>query len=521
MSGPLRRPLVIFSILCALCVIFLALELHDWGHQQADRVAMLRDDLGSPRKSSLLKRLGISSRQHHAALPTDLIEAARNDLENVPPSSLRTVAIRIAEKDLYDPDTGLKTNSRERGRTWERPAAVSVALDGRELLTASAGIRLQGNRDTRDMLHSFRLYFRNSYGMKDTAGAVFLDDSTMDIRKVVIRTEKNLVPGFVTMLAFDTARRIGATTPDYAPIRLFRNGQDLGLGLASEHVNRTHWERKLGHKDFAFYMLESENSVLDSAQYKAMRLRLDPFFKLWDYDYVGSILDLNDFMNAMTTFAFLQWQDWNQGAFILDRTTPLPRWRNVLWDPDRAFAGLKPERIPANRAGWKNFRDAHGMRAAVFKGMWDNSSRFREEMTRRLARTVNHRLTRAWIEERVAHYAKLERESGLNCFDEKLARSYLLARRKAILDETVAELGVPELVTCRVNSPESILIDGVPWSKAYEGFYFSGQKIALAPVDDSSFSHWEIGSSKIHEREIEIELNADTNIRGVFLAPAG
>lgn len=519
MPRPLRRPIVLFLVLCVLCLVYIGLDLHTWGVHRAERVAMQRDDLGSPRKSSLLKNLGISA--HPAPASSALVDAARADLRALPPAPMRTVAIRIADEDLYDPETGLKANSRERGREWERPAGMAVALDGRETLAAPAGVRLQGNRDTRDMLHSFRLYFRTSYGQRDVPGKALLDGSNMDIRKVVARTEKNLVPGFVNMLAFDIARRVGAITPDYAPIRLIRNGQRLGLGLASEHVNRKHWERKLGHKDFAFYMLESENSVLDTAQYRGLRLRLDPFFGIWDYDYVGSILDLDDFMRAITAFAFLQWQDWNQGAFILDRTESVPRWRNVLWDADRAFAGLRPNGIPANRAGWKNFRDAHGMRASVFKGMWDESPRFQEEMLHRLTWSVNHRLTREWITRRVEHYARLERESGLDCFDKNLALDYLLERRRALLDETVAELAAPGLVTCRAQIPAPVLIDGEAWLSDYEGLYFRGQKITATPVNKDSFSHWEVGEHRIDGPNLEVTLDADTSIRAVFLPDPG
>ena len=396
-----------------------------------------------------------------------------------------------------------------------------MTQDGRELLAASCGARLQGNRDTRDMLHSFRLYFRNSYGRRDVPGNSFLDGSDMDIRKVLTRTEKNSVPGFVTMLAFDVARRIGAATPDYAPIRLVRNGEDLGLGLASEHVNRTHWENKLGHKNFDFYMLESQNSVLDTARYKALRLRLEPFFKPWNYDYIDGILDLDDFMKSMTAFAFLQWQDWNQGAFIRDRSESTPRWRSVLWDADLAFAGLRPGGIPSNRAGWKNFRDAHGLRASVFKGMWDNSPRFREKMLTRLTWSVNHLLTREWIAERVGHYARLVRESGLDCFDEKLALAYLQDRRAALLAETSAELGAPGLVTCRVSSPEPILIDGRTWSSEYEGMYFRGQKVTIAPREGDAFSHWEIDGRKETTPILEIELETDTRIRAASRPEAG
>ncbi|MDY0225816.1 MAG: CotH kinase family protein [Desulfomicrobium apsheronum] len=518
MPGPLRRLSVLLLVLCGLILVYFGLRLHHWGEERSWRIAVLRDDLGSSRKSSLLAKMGLPvaiPRQKQDA--SVLIDAARKDALPLADSAMRVVAIRVADEDLHDPETGLKAHSRERGRNWERPAGVVVMQNGRELLAAPAGIRLQGNRDTRDMLHSFRLYFRNSYGQKNVPGAAFLDDSKMKIRKVVTRTEKNLIPGFVNMLAFDVARRIGSITPDYAPILLCRNGENLGLGLASEHVNRTHWERKLGHKDFAFYMLESENSVLDTARYKALRLRVDPFFGLWDYDRMSGILDMSDFMNAMTTFAFLQWQDWNQGAFLLDETETAPRWRSVLWDADLAFAGLRANGIPANRAGWKNFRDAHGMRASVFKGMWDSSPRFREEMLWRLTRSINHRLTREWITERVDHYARLEKETGIECFDEELALSYLLERRALLMAESVAELQAPEVVACHVQSPEPVLIDGQDTPGEYEGLYFQGQKVTLEPRPDRDFSHWIVDGRTILQRRLELALEHKTQIRAVFL----
>ncbi len=518
MPRPLRRLWVLLLVLCGLILVYFGLRLNHWGEEHSWRIAVLRDDLGSSRKSSLLAKMGIPvtlPRQKHDA--SALIAAAREDARPLADSAMRVVAIRVADEDLYDPETGLKAHSRERGRNWERPAGVVIMQNGRELLAAPAGIRLQGNRDTRDMLHSFRLYFRNSYGQKNVPGKALLNGSEMKIRKVVTRTEKNLVPGFVNMLAFDVARRIGSITPDYAPILLCRNGENLGLGLASEHVNRTHWERKLGHRDFAFYMLESENSVLDTARYKALRLRVDPFFGLWEYERVAGILDISDFMNAMTTFAFMQWQDWNQGAFLLDETEAEPRWRNVLWDADLAFAGLRANGIPANRAGWKNFRDAHGMRAAVFKGMWDTSPRFREEMMWRLTWSINHRLTREWITERVDHYARLEKESGIECFDEDAALTYLLQRRTVLPEETVADLDAPKVVACRVESPQTLIIDGEETDGNYDGLYFAGQSATIEPLAGAGFSHWIVDDRTIQDPRLTITLQKDVLVRAVFL----
>lgn len=510
----MRRPGVIFALVCTLALIFFGLRMHEWGQLHSLRIAMTRDELGSHRKSSLITKLQLPKTN---ATEHSLIESARADLLLLPPSPMRAVAIRIADADILDPETGLGANSQERGRAWERPAGVAVSQNGRELLAAPAGLRLQGNRGSRDMLQSFRLYFRNSYGMKDIPASALLDGSEMDLRKVILRTEKNTTPGFVSMLAFDVARRVGATTPDFAPILMLRNGENLGLGLASEHINRVHWERKLGHSNFAFFVFESENSVLDIASYRALTFRLNSLFGLWDYERVAGMLDLDDFMTAMTSFSFLQWQDWNQGALILDRTETTPRWRSVLWDADLAFAGLRSGGIPKNRAGWKNLRDAHGMRAAVFKGLWDESARFRDEFLLRLSWSVNHRLTREWITDRVDYYARMEKQAGLDCFDEEAARSYLLQRRRNMLDEAVAELGAPEIVLFRMQSYGSVRIDGSNTSGEYEGLYFKGQKTILEAGSAPGFSHWILDGQEVHEPRIELIQDRNTSIRAVFL----
>lgn len=518
MAPVLRRPLALFLVLCALTAIFLGVGLHTWSRQRADQIAVLRDDFGSTRKDTLLKKLGVSS-----SLPTNtasLTAAARDDLRQVPDTAMRTVAIRVADTDVYDPETGLKANSRKRGRAWERPASVCIRRDGREILAAPTGIRLQGNRDTRDMLTSFRLYFRASYGRKNVPGQSFVDDSAMDIRKIVVRKEKNTTPGFVNMLAFDAARRVGALTPDYAPVRMLVNGRDIGLALASEHVNRTHWERKLGHKDFAFYVFESENSVLDDAQYKALSLRLSSVFGLWNRERVASILDIDNFIRSMLAFAFVQWQDWNQGALILDRTEAHPRWKSVLWDADLAFAGLRPEGVPAKRAGWKNLRDAHGLRARIFKGMWANCPEFRTELLACVAWAVNHRLTPDWIDDRVRHYAELEKASGMECFDEALAQTYLRQRRKDILQETVTDLGAPAIVTCRVESPAPMVIDNATTGTRYAGLYFTGQDICLSQRDPAGFSHWTVNGETVRQKDLCLRLERDTAIEAVFAPTA-
>ena len=59
MPGPLRRPLVLFLTICGLILIYFGLHLNDWGQEHSHHIAVLRDDLGSPRKDALLKKLDV------------------------------------------------------------------------------------------------------------------------------------------------------------------------------------------------------------------------------------------------------------------------------------------------------------------------------------------------------------------------------------------------------------------------------------------------------------------------------
>jgi hypothetical protein len=85
-----------------------------------------------------------------------------------------------------------------------------------------------------------------------------------------------------------------------------------------------------------------------------------------------------------------------------------------------------------------------------------------------------------------------------------------------LLAETVRELGAPETIACRVQSPEPLLIDGETWGNAYEGIYFAGQTISLEASPGRAVSHWEVDGREIREPRLELELHADTRIRAIF-----
>jgi len=80
--------------------------------------------------------------------------------------SLPTVALTVALPDLFDSSTGIYANASQDGRAWERPATFEMFFQNGTRVGVDAGLRIRGgfSRDAANPKHSFRLYFRSSYG---------------------------------------------------------------------------------------------------------------------------------------------------------------------------------------------------------------------------------------------------------------------------------------------------------------------------------------------------------------------
>jgi len=111
-------------------------------------------------------------------MPSSLVISDENFVKGWP-----LISIVTDDDSLYSPETGIVTNYNGRGQQWERLAYVSYYEDGKLLFATSAGLRLHGGRSRRpptkeEMANrlmlpenarkkkaSFRLYFRDDYGM--------------------------------------------------------------------------------------------------------------------------------------------------------------------------------------------------------------------------------------------------------------------------------------------------------------------------------------------------------------------
>jgi len=113
------------------------------------------------------------------------IEKACQGMTNIPSLSIVTDL-----KNLFDPQTGIYVNARNRDDDWERPISLElIDPSGNGEFQIDAGLRMRGSssRSETTPKHAFRLFFRDKYGGK-LKFPLFGDEGVSSYKKLDLRT---------------------------------------------------------------------------------------------------------------------------------------------------------------------------------------------------------------------------------------------------------------------------------------------------------------------------------------------
>jgi len=211
----------------------------------------------------------------------------------------------LAEERLRDSDTArrLAANYSQRGREWEREAAVTlfeVTPDGaQEMLTQNCGIRIQGNYSRSDLQKGFRLYARKDYGENNFDYAVFGQDylntsgDVMDkFDTLVLRNGGNCAfsSKFNDTYWQSLVKDLDCGTQRSRPCVVYLNGEYWGLYILQEDYTNDHMEDKYGvNKD-------------DVVIYKGDAESLELGYKLDEGDLPDGVTDESYYFHELLTF---------------------------------------------------------------------------------------------------------------------------------------------------------------------------------------------------------------------------
>ena len=182
-------------------------------------------------------------------------------------TAVPSFSIVLPFDSLFDEQRGIYPNAQERGRDWERPASIELiyppdfppeAKHGdREGFAVNTGIRIHGGVSRRiiNPKHSFRLYFRGSYGPKNLRYALFGDTGVDEFDKLILRTAQNnswSLDGSQAntmvrdVFSRDTQRDMGAPYTRSRYYHLYLNGQYWGVFQSQERADHWHGELYIG-----------------------------------------------------------------------------------------------------------------------------------------------------------------------------------------------------------------------------------------------------------------------------------
>jgi formylglycine-generating enzyme required for sulfatase activity len=453
--------------------------------------------------ADLFPRLRFAIQRDAAELPSTRAVPPRDVIRGLP-----LLSIYLQPEDLKE----ILANKMEHGVKWERRASLSFFDAGRLRFGGEAGVRIHGggSRITSPR-QGFRVFFRRRYGTAHfPPGIVFGPDSD-PIKRIVVHNDVRRADGInwhlANPLAYDLARRVGGITPDTYPSRFFLNGEDQGLFVLTEHFDDEY---------FATHM-PGRRITMEIDDMEALRDNLERLRPL-TMDGVSAFMDLDNVTSWFLAVVFAGTRDAYQGpGQFLDEGRERGGWFWVTWDMDESFRtwDLDSFLYLLERPGERpRGRRASEPRSFVLTTLISEDARFRAYLAARIDTMLNHQLTREFVEERRAHYARTVAEFGVPDTTYLNRQKEFLEKRPTFV-RAIAEQwlntppGVP--VSIRRAGGGPLIVDGFEKAGAYDGTYFPGREVVARSPDGAV--RWIVNGSVAAEgQELRIHANRPLTI---------
>ncbi|MCA9217457.1 MAG: chitobiase/beta-hexosaminidase C-terminal domain-containing protein, partial [Planctomycetales bacterium] len=273
-----------------------------------------------------------------------------------------TISIVTDIANLFDEDTGIYQNPMESGINWERPASVELIYpDGTVGFQANAGLRIQGgaSREPRKSpKHSFRLLFKDVYGVPNLEYPLFGADAVDQFDTIVLRAGFN--QSYIHHNTFlgdnrgraqyvrdqwakDAQQQMGWNAAHNSYAHLYINGMYWGLYNPTERPTDDFGASYFGGEKEEYDVYNS-GELLDGTA--------DAWNAMWDvvldrnlsddekYDALLPMLDMDAYIDYMLLNHYGGNADWDDhNWYSMRRRTDDGKWYFFMWDSEFIFIG--------------------------------------------------------------------------------------------------------------------------------------------------------------------------------------
>ncbi|MBC8374501.1 MAG: CotH kinase family protein [FCB group bacterium] len=461
-------------------------------------------------------------------------------------TDLPIMAIAAEPADLWDGGTGIYVN-------YESNREIPIHVEffepgGMRGFSQDAGMKMFGGWSRHFPQKSFALFARSIYGPGEFNYEIFPDLPFESYEAFVLRNSGGDfdVSHVRDALMQTLVRSVDVDGQAYRPTVIYLNGEYWGILNIREKLNEHYIEAHHGVLESDLDMLENNwstihgdrdhfNNYLDYLDTHDMTLTES-------YDHVKEQIDLDEYLNYMTTeifFANVDWPGWNL-KYWRPRFSD-GKWRWILYDLDDGFGLGRPENYGSPNMidfattisgdGWPNppwstfvFRtllenqqfvaDFINRYADHMNSIWQSDLVVRtidnlqeeiaEEMIPHLDRWDLSHDDWIWEMNRMRNFANERPPEALS-----VITSELIAGEHLELNLTIGPSGAGKI---RINNNLDV------WSPQWSGTYFMDVPITVeaAPNPGYAFVGWQLANSTLTEPLLELFFQGDTTLNAIF-----
>lgn len=431
---------------------------------------------------------------------------------------------------------------------WERPIHIEFfESNGTNAFTMDAGTKIYGGWSRKYPQKSLALYARSEYGYGKFDYQFFPDVNEKKFESIVLRNSgQDWNKSFIRdAVVHSIGSEMGVDVLGYRPASVYLNGSYMGIhGMReklTKHYLKTHY-KNIDENNIDLIETDGGEIEGDNHHYFTFLYFLEhnDISQTTNYDYVKSVMDVDNFINYMTLEIFVDNTDWPGSNIKYWRErNENGKWRWILYDADFAFGRHDTAAYSHNTLAFATAENGPEWpnpewSTFLIRKMLTNSE-FKVDFINRAADLMNTTFQSENVKSKIDSLKgmiadempkHLQRwELDINVWHQHLNRMKVFAdKRVSHLRQFYAEyFNLGGTSTVAVNSDtskgnvkvNSIKIKNQSWS----GVYFNNVpvKIKAQPKDGFHFVRWE-GASNSKNPVITITINGDISLTAVYEA---
>ena len=452
------------------------------------------------------------------------------------------ISIVMDTLDISGPN-GILTNCHIRGKKSERPAYFSYYKDSKLLFEKHVNVRLQGGDRSSESIQINRGLKVNFSSKPKKKKFNFKMTNKIDkdyyLKRLSIR--KNAF--FIEELAYSFYNKIKVKTNFFEPVILFINGECAGVYSIYDSASDENFKSFIGHDDFIYYKLKSDQSSFYSKLYHKRLAKLIynadkddsfikkiykslpiPYFrtiKKMTVSEINPIIDVAKLSRQYIAVMFLGTTDWNQGALVKETDNNNNKYYWIAMDLDHSFDDKRE--IAPKDSMWKqkvfypvDTYDA-GIRSKLFNRLVEEDDQFGEYYINLMFDILNHELDSSFMFSEVEKYNDLWQDMSKkkNEFYDKLL-NFVKYRPDFVREKFIKYFKKDSIYNCSIFADDTISyqIDGYYKKGYYSGKYYSNQTLTIEVPPNYFIKHGNlILDFNNYERKYLLKVNENINLK--------